>query len=120
MAFFAISFRFLADIPAARTLPPSRPNTAPATFSLIGVAPFATALNASIGGYALTGFAASFTRAFEAWVRRPFETEGWENAAVEASGWSHSTMPTESWTSLSVLANTWAPSGSPSSSWTKE
>jgi hypothetical protein len=46
--------------------------------------PLVTSINAGVGSYVVTGYPAVFTRDFEAWFPRPFETGEWTGAAFRS------------------------------------
>jgi hypothetical protein len=67
-----------------------------------------TFIGSAGAAYVVSGYPSTFTRNFEAWFPRPFDVDGWSDAASEA----------EPWTSVQDSKSVWAVETGPTSNWT--
>jgi hypothetical protein len=93
----------------------------PADYALTGSSvAFPMVFLTTVAAYAVTVNAATLTRDFVNWVRRPFDTDDWADATIRAETWTASGSISSSWASATKQSETWTPVTAPSSTWTTE
>ncbi len=83
-------------------------------------APFGTSILSVAGSCIVTGNDATFTRDFEAWIPRPFDSDSWTAGAIESEAWTAKTMQPETWVAEPKQAETWTQAIIPPDRWTTE
>jgi hypothetical protein len=87
------AFLSVGNLTASKGLFAVTGNPANLNLSLASVAVASTT-----GSYSVTGIDVSFTRDFEDWIPRPFESDAWTSGTKQAETWTPATKQSETWT----------------------
>ena len=77
-------------------------------------------MSVGMGPFILNGNSTSFTRDFEAWFPRPFDTDDWTGRAVQGEAWTPATLSSETWTATTKQAEAWTSAVIHPDSWSVE
>jgi hypothetical protein len=83
-------------------------------------APLVTSASFGMGSFAVAGFEANYTRDFEAWFPRPFDTDGWRGNFIESEPWTGKVTSSGAWLDNPQRAETWTPAIIHPKTWTAE
>jgi len=80
----------------------------------------AISMTSTSGSYMIAGYPTTFARDFEAWIPRPFDTDGWTATSGESVAWTGNASTTSPWTAASEPVGIWVPAVIQPEPWTKD
>lgn len=72
------------------------------------------------GSYAVDGFDAGYTRGFEDWFPRPFDTDHWTANKTGPEAWIPKASQSEDWSGLTNQPESWVAAVNPPENWITE
>jgi hypothetical protein len=83
-------------------------------------APLVVSLSGLVRSYSMAGYPSVYSRGFEDWFPRPFDTDRWIGRGGSEGAWIMKTRQSDNWNERSRSAGTWTLSTSQPETWTDE